>query len=46
MISETLSILGAMYHAVGPGLILAFSLPLLLVALVAVVRAMRTQMRS
>jgi hypothetical protein len=46
MISETLSLLGAMYDAIGPGFILALSLPVLLVALFVVLRALRTQMKS
>lgn len=46
MISETLSLMGAMYDAIGPGFILAMSLPLLLVALFVVLRALREQSRS
>lgn len=46
MISETLSLMGAMYDAIGPGLILAMSLPVLLVALFVVLRALREQMKS
>ena len=46
MIRETLSLLGAMYDAIGPGLILAMSLPVLLVALFVVLRALRDQLRS
>lgn len=39
MIGQTLSLLGALYGAIGPGLILAAALPLLLLALALVVRA-------
>lgn len=46
MISETLSLMGAMYDAIGPGFILAMSLPVLLVALFVVLRALREQMKS
>jgi hypothetical protein len=46
MISETLSLLGAMYDAIGPGFILALGLPVLLVALFVVLRALRIQMKS
>lgn len=46
MISETLSLMGAMYDAIGPGFILAMSLPILLVALFVVLRALREQMKS
>lgn len=40
MIAQTLSLIGAMYGAIGPGFILAMSLPLLLIALFVVIRAM------
>lgn len=46
MISETLSLLGAMYDAIGPGLILAMSLPALLFALFIVLKALREQLKS
>ena len=46
MITETLSLMGAMYDAIGPGFILAMSLPVLLVALFVVLRALREQMKS
>ncbi|MDX1648018.1 MAG: hypothetical protein R3304_12800 [Longimicrobiales bacterium] len=46
MIGETLSLLGAMYAAIGPGLLLVASLPLLLVALLFVLRALRDQLKS
>lgn len=39
MITQTLSLVGAMYEAIGPGFILVAALPLLLIALVFVVRA-------
>lgn len=43
MISQTLTLMGAMYGAIGPGFILVMSLPLLLIALFIVVRALRSQ---
>lgn len=46
MISQTLSLLGAMYGAIGPGFILALSLPVLLIGFVLVLRALRGQLRS
>ena len=39
MITQTLSLVGALYDAIGPGFILVAALPLLLIALVLVVRA-------
>ena len=46
MIGEALSLMGAMYDAIGPGFILAMSLPVLLVALFVVLRALHDQLRS
>ncbi len=46
MISQTLSLLVAMYDAIGPGFILALSLPVLLIAFSMVLRALRGQLRS
>lgn len=43
MIAQTLSLMGAMYGAIGPGFILAMSFPLLLIALFVVIRALRHQ---
>ena len=39
MITRTLALIGALYDAIGPGFIFAAALPLLLIALVFVVRA-------
>ena len=39
MIIQTLSLVGALYDAIGPGFILAAALPFLLVALFIVLRA-------
>ena len=39
MISETLSLVGSMYDAVGPGIFFVLALPVFLVALVALIRA-------
>lgn len=46
MISETLSLLGAMYDAIGPGFLLALSLPALLIALFMVLRELRGQVKK
>lgn len=46
MIFETLSLLGAMYDAIGPGFILALTLPVLLIAFLVVLRALRGRLRS
>jgi hypothetical protein len=39
MIGQTLSMLGAMYDAIGPGLLLAAGLPFFLTALLLILRA-------
>jgi len=39
MIGQILSLVGAMYGAIGPGFILAAALPLLFLALIFVIRA-------
>jgi hypothetical protein len=41
MIANTLSLVGSLYDAIGPGLILAAALPVFLVAEVLVLRAAR-----
>lgn len=46
MIAQTLSLIGAMYDAIGPGFILAMSLPFLLIALFVVIRALVGHSRS
>jgi len=38
MITETLSLLGAMYGAIGPGIFFVLALPVFLVALVVLLR--------
>lgn len=38
MINQTLSLVGALYSAIGPGFLLAAALPFLVIALVVVVR--------
>jgi hypothetical protein len=38
MIGQTLALMGAIYDAIGPGIILVAALPILLVALLMVVR--------
>ena len=46
MIGETLSLLSAMYGAIGPGFLLALGLPFFALALVLVARAVNRQRRS
>jgi hypothetical protein len=38
MIAETLSLLGSMYDAIGPGILLVLALPVFLMALVVLLR--------
>jgi len=39
MIGQTLSLVGSLYSAIGPGFVLAAALPVLIIALTLVVRA-------
>ncbi len=43
MIGETLSLLASMYHDIGPGFLLALSLPVFVVAFLFVLLALRNQ---